>query len=68
MCETGDFLARERKILHTQRGEYLAVLTAGAYGMAITSHYNARPGLAEVLVNGDKVRVIREREKVEELR
>jgi diaminopimelate decarboxylase len=68
VCETGDFFARERTMPFVQRGDQLAILTAGAYGMAVSSHYNARPALAEVLVNGDKVRVIREREKIEDLK
>ncbi len=67
VCETGDFFARERKMPMLGRGEYLAILTAGAYGIVNASHYNARLGLAEILVNGDKVRVIREREKLENL-
>ncbi|MCK9409270.1 MAG: diaminopimelate decarboxylase [Bacteriovoracaceae bacterium] len=68
VCETGDFFARERTLPFVQRGDLIAILTAGAYGFAFSSHYNARPALAEVLVNGDKVRVIRERETIEELR
>ncbi len=67
VCESGDFLARDRDIPSMERGEYLAVLTAGAYGIVNASHYNARLRPAEVLVNGDKVRVIREREKIEDL-
>jgi diaminopimelate decarboxylase len=67
VCESGDFLARDRDVQSMQRGEYLAVLTAGAYGIVNASHYNARLRPAEVLVNGDKVRVIREREKIEDL-
>lgn len=67
VCETGDFLARDRKLQSVGRGEYLAVLTAGAYGIVNTSHYNARLRAAEVLVNGDKVRVIGERETFEDL-
>lgn len=67
VCESGDFFARERKMPFVQRGDLLAILTAGAYGFSVSSHYNARPALAEVLVNGDKVRVIREREKIEDL-
>lgn len=67
VCETGDFLARDRMIRRIERGEYLAVLTAGAYGIALSSNYNARPKAAEVVVNGEKVRVIREREKIENL-
>lgn len=67
VCETGDFFARERELQNMQRGEYLAILTAGAYGIVNASHYNARLGLAEVLVNGEKVRVVRERETLEDL-
>ena len=68
VCESGDFFARERTLPHLQRGDSAAILTTGAYGFSISSHYNARPSLAEVLVNGEKVRVIREREKIEELK
>ena len=67
VCETGDFFARERTMPYMERGDYAAIFTAGAYGFSLSSHYNARPKAAEVLVNGDKVRVIREREKIEEL-
>lgn len=62
ICETGDFLARDRMLNRVKRGDGLAILTAGAYGFVTTSQYNARPRPAEVLVNGEKVRVIRERE------
>ncbi len=68
VCESGDFFARERAMPFVKRGEYIAILTAGAYGFSVSSHYNARPSAAEVLVNGDKVRVIREREKIEDLK
>jgi len=68
VCESGDFFARERIMPFVKRGDYIAILTAGAYGFSVSSHYNARPSAAEVLVNGDKVRVIREREKIEELK
>ena len=67
VCETGDFLARDRMMGKLKRGAGLAVLTAGAYGFVTTSNYNASPRPAEVLVNGDKVRVIRERETFEHL-
>lgn len=67
VCETGDFFARERELPNVERGEYLAVLTAGAYGIVNASHYNARLRPAEVLVNGDKVRVIGERETFDDL-
>ena len=67
ICESGDFFARERLLPAMQNGEYLAVLTAGAYAMVLSSNYNGRPRAAEVLVNGEKVRVVREREKIENL-
>ncbi|MBI2429085.1 MAG: diaminopimelate decarboxylase [Ignavibacteriales bacterium] len=67
VCETGDFFARDRELPTVERGEYLAVLTAGAYGIVNASHYNARLRPAEVLVNGVKVRVIRERETFDDL-
>ncbi len=64
VCETGDFFARERMLQPLQRGEYCAVLNAGAYGFTLASHYNARPFVAEILVNDDKIKVIRKREEV----
>ncbi len=62
ICETGDFLALDREIQAVERGEYLAVLSAGAYGFAMSSHYNVRPRACEVLVEKGKYRVIRQRE------
>ncbi len=67
ICETGDFLARDRMLLKVRQNEYLSILTAGAYGFSNTSNYNARLRPAEILVNGEKVRVIRERETLEQL-
>lgn len=67
VCETGDFFARDRELQEMKRGEYLAVMTAGAYGIVNASHYNARLRPAEVLVNGDKVLVIAQRETFEDL-
>jgi diaminopimelate decarboxylase len=67
VCETGDFFARDRKMPFVQRGDYIGILTAGAYGFSFSSNYNARPNAVEVLVNGDKMRVIRERQKIEDL-
>ena len=55
VCETGDFLARDRAMLAVQEGELLAVLDAGAYGMSLASNYNSRPRPAEVLVDGKHV-------------
>ncbi|NNM05285.1 MAG: diaminopimelate decarboxylase, partial [Gemmatimonadetes bacterium] len=54
ICETGDFLARDRPIPLPKAGEYLAVGNAGAYGFAMASNYNARPRAAEVMVEGDE--------------
>jgi diaminopimelate decarboxylase len=67
VCETADFLATGRKLQKLQRGDMFAVMTAGAYGYSLSSNYNARLRPAEVLVDGDKVQLIREREKAEEL-
>jgi diaminopimelate decarboxylase len=66
VCESGDFLARERA-LEVGEGELLAVMSAGAYGMAMSSNYNSRPRAAEVLVRGAEARLVRRRETLEEL-
>jgi diaminopimelate decarboxylase len=67
VCESGDFFARDRELPKIEEGELLAILDAGAYGMALSSNYNSRPRPAEVLVNGKAVKVIRRREKVRDL-
>lgn len=67
VCETGDFFARDRKMPLTNEGDLLALLDAGAYGMALASNYNTRPRPAEVLVDGKSARVIRRRETMEDL-
>jgi len=67
ICETGDFLARDRDLPLPAVGDLLAVRTAGAYGFAMASNYNARPRPAEVLVDGTDVHLIRERERLEDL-
>jgi diaminopimelate decarboxylase len=67
LCETGDFLARERVLPAMHRGDDLAVLGAGAYGYVLASNYNARPRAAEVLVDGAIATVIRQREMIEAL-
>src|ERR1700758_970766 len=67
VCETGDFLARDRELPVTAEGELLAVLDAGAYGMALASNYNTRPRPAEVLVDGRSVKLIRRRETVPDM-
>lgn len=67
VCETGDFLARDREIAAVLPGDLIAVYTAGAYGFALASNYNARCRPAEVLVDGDTTRVIRARETYADL-
>ncbi len=67
ICETGDYLAKDRHLPPLKRGDLLAIFSAGAYGMAMSSNYNARPRAAEVLVDGDKFQVIRRRETYEDL-
>ncbi|SMC20137.1 diaminopimelate decarboxylase [Desulfacinum hydrothermale DSM 13146] len=67
ICESGDFLARERALPQVEPGEYLAVMSAGAYGFTMASNYNSRPKAAEVLVRGDAAHVIRVRETWEDL-
>jgi len=66
VCETGDFLARDRT-LDLREGDLLAVMAAGAYGMSMSSNYNTRPRAAEVMVDGGAMHLIREREAVSEL-
>ena len=67
VCETGDFLARDREMADAMPGDYLAIMTAGAYGFALSSNYNSRPRAVEALVEGDKFRVIRARETYADL-
>ncbi len=66
ICESGDFLAHDRK-LSIEQGDLLAILSAGAYGMTMSSNYNTRPRAAEVMVVGERMHLIRERESVESL-
>ena len=67
VCESGDFLAKDRRLPPMQRGDLLATFSAGAYGMAMSSNYNARPRAAEVLVDGATHRLIRRRETMDDL-
>jgi diaminopimelate decarboxylase len=66
VCESGDFLGHDRQ-LAIDEGDYLAIHSAGAYGMSMSSNYNTRARAAEVLVDGDQVHVIREREQIADL-
>ncbi len=67
VCETGDFLARDRQMANLMPGDYLAVSDAGAYGFVQSSNYNSRPRAPEVLVEGSSWRVIRSRETYDDL-
>jgi diaminopimelate decarboxylase len=67
VCESGDFLAKERRLPPVRRGDLLATFSAGAYGMAMSSNYNSRLRAAEVLVDGGSHRLIRRRETFEDL-
>jgi diaminopimelate decarboxylase len=66
VCESGDFLARDRQ-LAVQAGDLIAIASAGAYGMSMASNYNTRPRGAEIMVDGDRIYPIRDRETVAQL-
>jgi len=66
VCETGDFLARGR-MLNAREDDLLAIMTAGAYGMSMSSNYNSRPRAPEVMVDGSEIHLVRSRETVEDL-
>jgi diaminopimelate decarboxylase len=67
ICESGDLLAKDRRLPRVEEGDLLAVLNAGAYGFSMSSQYNARPRTAEVLVKEGKYRLVREREQMDDL-
>jgi diaminopimelate decarboxylase len=67
VCESGDFLAKDRELEEPQPGDVLAVMSAGAYGFVMASNYNSRPRAAAVLVDGSRHHIIRERETLEDL-
>lgn len=67
ICETGDFFARDRSLPAMNEGDLLAILDAGAYGMALASNYNTRPRPAEILVAGKSAKVVRRRETISDL-
>jgi diaminopimelate decarboxylase len=67
ICESGDFLAKRRHIPQVHSGELLAVMSAGAYGFTMSSNYNSRPRVAEVMVKEDAFYVVRKRESFENL-
>jgi len=67
VCESGDFLAKDRQLPPMRRGDLVAVFSSGAYGMAMASHYNSRPNPPEILVEGSTFRTIRRRETIDDL-
>ncbi|MBM4138572.1 MAG: diaminopimelate decarboxylase [Nitrospira sp.] len=67
VCESGDFLAKDRLLAAVKPGELLAVMSAGAYGFVMSSNYNSRPRIPEVLIKGGEIHVIRERETYDDL-
>lgn len=67
ICESGDFLAQDRELPAVKSGDLLSVLSAGAYGFVMSSNYNTRPRVPEVLVRGGDFSVVRERETYDDL-
>ena len=67
ICESGDFLAKNREMPSVKQGDLIAVMSAGAYGFSMSSTYNSRPRVAEVMVKGNEYYIIRERETYEDL-
>jgi len=67
ICESGDFFAKDRPLPKVGEGDYLALLSAGAYGFAMTSNYNSRATAAEILVNGDKAALVRKRQALDQM-
>ena len=67
ICESADFIAQDRELAVFKPGDLMAVMSAGAYGFSLSSNYNSRPRVAEVLVTGDKYEVIGRRETYDDL-
>jgi diaminopimelate decarboxylase len=67
ICETGDYLAQNREIPLVKEGDYLAAMSAGAYGFTMASNYNTRPMPAEILVDGDAAHIVRERQTLDDV-
>jgi diaminopimelate decarboxylase len=67
ICESGDFLAKDRTLPRAEEGDLLAVMSAGAYGFAMASNYNTRPRAVEILVQGENYTIVRRRERYEDL-
>jgi diaminopimelate decarboxylase len=67
VCESSDFFCKDRQLPKVGEGDYLALMSAGAYGFVMASNYNARPLVAEVLVNGRRAAVARARQPIKEI-
>jgi diaminopimelate decarboxylase len=67
VCESGDFLAKDRAMAEVKSGELLAVMSAGAYGFVMSSNYNSRPRVPEALIKDGEIHVIRSRETYDDL-
>ena len=67
ICESGDFFAKDREIPSVEKGELLAIMSAGAYGFSMSSNYNSRPRAAEVIVKGNKFFTVRKRETLQDV-
>lgn len=67
VCESGDFFAKDRGLPKVKRGDLIAILSAGAYGFTMSSNYNTRPRVPEVMVRGEEFFIVRERERYEDL-
>ncbi len=67
VCESGDFLAKDRELPQAEEGDLLAVMSAGAYGFVMASNYNSRPRAVEVVVDGNRYTIVRRRETYEDL-
>ena len=67
ICESGDFIAKNREITIPEEGDYLAVLSTGAYGMSMASNYNSRPTAAEIIADHDTIKMATRRETYSDL-
>ena len=67
ICESGDFFAKDRELLEMKSGDFLALMTTGAYGFTMASNYNSRPRACEVMVKGATFKVVRKRETHQDL-
>ena len=67
ICESGDFFAQNRELPQVGEGDYIALMSAGAYGFTMASNYNSRPFPSEILVDGEDAHIIRERQTYEDL-